>query len=107
MKITGQDPAKAAELALGKARGIKQTAQAQGARKDGKAEAPKQAAQLPSTSSLTTAKARDAIRREPDVRADKVADVKARMKDGQYRIDSEKLAGKMLNDSLREDIERP
>jgi flagellar biosynthesis anti-sigma factor FlgM len=107
MKITGQDPAKTTELSLGKTRSSKDTAPAQGARKDGKAQAAKQPAQLPSTASLTTTKAREAIRREPDVRADKVADVKSRLKNGQYEVDADKLAGKMLDDALREDIERP
>jgi negative regulator of flagellin synthesis FlgM len=110
MKITGQDPAKTAELSLGKTRS-KDAAPAQGARQEGKAQPARQsarpAAQLPSTSNLTTTKARDAIRREPDVRADKVADVKARLKNGRYEIDADKLAGKMLDDSLREDIEKP
>jgi flagellar biosynthesis anti-sigma factor FlgM len=105
MKITGQDPAKTAELSLGKTRG-KEPAPAQAPRRDGKAEAAKPA-QLPSTSSLTTTRAREAVRREPDVRADKVADVKERLKSGQYRVDADQLAEAMLNESLRDDIERP
>jgi negative regulator of flagellin synthesis FlgM len=107
MKITGQDPAKTAELSLGKTRSSKDAAPAQATRKDAKAQAAKPPPQLPSTSNLTTARAREAIRREPDVRADKVADVKARLKTGQYQVDADKLADKMLNDSLREDIEKP
>jgi len=107
MKITGQDPGKTTELSFGKTRSSKEAAPVQGTRKDGKAQSAKPPARLPSTSQLTTTKAREAIRREPDVRADKVADVKTRLKNGQYQVDADELAGKMLDDALREDIERP
>lgn len=38
----------------------------------------------------------------PDVRADKVDAVKARIADGSYRIDSEKIAAKMIREVLSE-----
>lgn len=102
MKITGQDPAKTAELTLGKTKG--KEAQATPASKKRE---PQRPAQLPTTSSLTTTRAREAIRNEPDVRADKVAEVKERLRNGKYQVDAERLAGNMINQSLREDIEKP
>jgi negative regulator of flagellin synthesis FlgM len=102
MKITGQDPAKTAELTLGKAKAKETPPAPAGAKRE-----PKRAAQLPATSSLTTTRAREAIRKEPDVRAEKVAEVKERIRSGKYRVDADKLAEKMINQSLREDIEKP
>lgn len=102
MKITGQDPAKTAELTLGKAKG-KEAPPAPASRKR-EAQRP---AQLPATSSLTTTRAREAIRNEPDVRAEKVAEVKERLRNGKYQVDADRLAGNMINQSLREDIEKP
>jgi flagellar biosynthesis anti-sigma factor FlgM len=61
---------------------------------------------VPERPSLTTAKVRDAIRQEPDVRADKVANVKRRIHEGTYSVDSERLAKNMINQSLREDLEK-
>jgi len=104
MKITGQDPAKTAELTLGKTKG-KEGTPAPAAKK----ESPRPASPppLPTATSLTTARAREAIRNEPDVRADKVAQAKERLRGGKYEVDADRLAGKMINHSLREDIEKP
>jgi flagellar biosynthesis anti-sigma factor FlgM len=104
MKITGQDPAKTAELTLAKPKG-KEATPAPAAKKEA---ARKPAAPLlPSATSLTTARAREAVRSEPDVRADKVAEAKERLRSGKYEVDADRLAGKMIVQSLREDIEKP
>lgn len=39
----------------------------------------------------------------PDVQADKVEEIKARIADGTYRIDSEQIATKMIRDALPDD----
>jgi negative regulator of flagellin synthesis FlgM len=39
----------------------------------------------------------------PDVRAEKVEEIKTRIADGSYRIDSEQIAGKMIRESLPDD----
>lgn len=39
----------------------------------------------------------------PDVRAEKVEEIKARIADGSYRIDSEKIAVKMIREALSND----
>ena len=49
------------------------------------------------------AAARRALEVIPDVRTDKVADLKARIEAGTYRIDSEAIADKMLRDALPDD----
>lgn len=36
----------------------------------------------------------------PDVRAEKVEEIKARIADGSYRIDSEQIAAKMIREAL-------
>lgn len=104
MKITGQDPAKAAELTLAKTKGKDGTPAPAAKKEAARKPAPPS---LPSATSLTTARAREAIRNEPDVRADKVAEAKERLRSGKYEVDADRLAGKMINHSLREDIEKP
>jgi negative regulator of flagellin synthesis FlgM len=49
------------------------------------------------------AAARRALEVIPDVRPDKVADLKARIEAGNYRIDSEVIADRMLRDALPDD----
>lgn len=49
---------------------------------------------------LSAQKALDAI---PDIRADKVEEIKARIADGTYRIDSEQIAAKMIREALPDD----
>ena len=44
--------------------------------------------------------AREAVARMPDVDAEKVARIKARLQDGTYKVDGGKVAGKMLTESL-------
>lgn len=102
MKVTGQNPTRAGELTQGKAR------EADSGRKgqvNGRStENPVRVSDRPS---LTTMKVKDAIRKEPDVRADRVADVKSRIQDGTYEVDAQRLAKNIVNASLREDLEKP
>lgn len=53
---------------------------------------------------LLVDKMRAKIEAEPEVRADKVAALKAQIKDGTYQVDSHKLAGNMILDGLRDEI---
>lgn len=101
MKVTGQDPAKTAELTLGRGRGKDKPQPANREQSTGKS------AEIKTRASLTTDRAKEAIRKEADVRAERVAELRQQIRRGQHRIDSGKLAEKILNDSLREDLERP
>jgi negative regulator of flagellin synthesis FlgM len=47
--------------------------------------------------------AQRALAAMPDVRAEKVDEIKARIADGSYRIDSEKIAAKMIQQVLSDD----
>jgi len=49
-------------------------------------------------------KIKSRINAEPEVRADRVAELKAKIKSGEYKVDSERLAKTMLEDALQEDI---
>ncbi len=104
MKVTGQDPAKTAELTLGKAKGKEGKDARPAPAAGGEARKP---AQLPTNASLTTTRVKEAIRNEPDVRADRVAELRERLKSGSYQVDADKLAGKMLDESIRDDLEKP
>ena len=56
------------------------------------------------TSTFVMNKIKSLINSEPEVRADRVAELKDRIKSGEYKVDSEKLAKKMLEDAFQEDI---
>lgn len=101
MKITGQNPPRTGELANTKAREGESRAPAEAGRKAG------QAAESPMRASLTVSRVKDAIRNEPDVQAEKVAQLRERIRSGDYTVDSDRLAGNIINASLREDLERP
>jgi flagellar biosynthesis anti-sigma factor FlgM len=101
MKVTGQQPPRASELTSGKAREAEQKAERT---RQGKEEAP---APVQNRTSLTMNKIKDAIRHTPDVRADRVAEVKERIERGTHRVDAERLAENLLRESLREDVEKP
>ena len=49
-------------------------------------------------------KLKSQINAEPEVRADKVAELKAKIKSGEYQVDSQRLAKAMLEDALQEDL---
>ena len=44
------------------------------------------------------------ISAEPEVRADRVAELKAQIKSGEYKVDAQSLAKSMLQDALLEDL---
>ena len=44
------------------------------------------------------------ISSEPEIREGQVAELKAKIKSGEYKVDSESLARKLLEDALNEDI---
>jgi len=99
MKVTGQNPPRTGELTQTKARE---------ADSRGKASVRDAAPSQPAgtRASLTLNKVKDAIRNAPDVRSDKVAELRDQVRGGNYKVDTGRLAEKMINASLREDIER-
>jgi flagellar biosynthesis anti-sigma factor FlgM len=101
MKVTGQHPARSGEISQAKAR------EADGRKSQITGRSTENPVRVPDRPSLTTTKVKDAIRNEPDVRADRVADVKRRILDGSYQVDAERLAKNAINTSLREDLEKP
>ena len=56
------------------------------------------------TSTFVMNKIKSQINAEPEVRADRVAELKAKIKSGEFKVDSERLAKKMLEDAFQEDI---
>jgi len=44
------------------------------------------------------------ISAEPEVRADRVEELKAKIKSGEYQVDSQRLSKTMLEDALKEDM---
>ena len=101
MKVNGQQPSHLSELTAGKAqergREVARTA-------EGQAEKTREAE---NRTSLTTSKVREAIRNEPDVQAGRVAEIRDKLKSGEYKISTEKLAANMLIASLKEDLDQP
>ncbi len=56
-----------------------------------------------SSGSLEVQKIRDILQETPDVRTEKVEELKARIAGGEYKVDSRQLADKMLADLLSEE----
>ena len=100
MKVTGQKPLNPSELASGKAHEADPRN-----RKSGDAAADSKSP-LGSRTSLTLSKARESIRNTPDIRTDRVEAVKQKIRSGAFKVDPERLASKMIAESLREDIEK-
>lgn len=101
MKVTGQQPPRTAELTSGKAREAEAKAERSGQ------PTKETGAPVGNRMSLTLSRLREAIRSTPDVRADKVAAAKARIRRGEYKVDADRLAQQMLTEALREDLEKP
>lgn len=85
-----------------------QTDKAQAARVDAgkasKAEAQGSASVEISEGAQLMRKAAEAAKSAPDIRHDKIADLKARIQAGTYEIDNDKLAEKILEEHLSTDF---
>ena len=101
MKVTGQQPPRTPELTSGKAR------EAEAKLKRAEQAAQEGPAAEGNRTSLTMSRIREAIRNTPDVRSDRVEAVRQKLRSGNYQVDAEKLAEKVLTESLREDLEKP
>jgi len=99
MKIAGQNPSIAKELAAEQAKS-KEMSQDKGS---GEANRLQNGGSV-KTSSFTLDKIKERLDVEPDIRSDKVDELKAQIKSGQYQVDFDGLAEKMINDSLNEDL---
>ena len=56
------------------------------------------------TSNFVMNKMKTEISNEPEIRQEIVSEMKAKIKSGEYKIDSQSLAKTMLEDALQEDI---
>jgi len=56
------------------------------------------------TSTFVMNKIKGRISAEPEVRADRVEELKAKIKSGEYQVDSQRLSKTMLEDALKEDM---
>ncbi len=111
IKVTGQNPPRTGELAGKRTRETDaHSTDKTGAAKSG-TQAGRVAEQAPRTTqttpTLTTAKLKEAIQNTPDVRTDRVAQVRQKLEQARYQVDPDKLATALLNESLRDDLEKP
>jgi len=102
MKITGQKPPGLHELATGKA-------QEKGNRTHvGRTPAESHDSMaVTNHASQTASKIKQTLRAEPDIRPDRVEEVKEKIRTGKYRVEPERLAESMLTAALKEDLEKP
>ena len=98
MKVTGQNSNIAKELTTGQARSKELSAEAQASKAD-----PLKGQESVKTSAFTLNKIKERIAIEPEIRQDRVAELKAQIESGQYKVDVQGLAEKMLTESLQED----
>lgn len=101
MKVTGQQPPRLNDLSSGKAR------ETDTQPKKGRDAATQANPAEGGRPSLTMTRIREAIRNTPDVRMDRVEAARERIRSGEYKVDAERLAEKLLTESLRDDIEKP
>ena len=97
MKIKGQQPPEFHGIKGGTGRDSQKVADRSGMLQ-GSSEPPVK------TSTFVMDKIKSLIKAEPEVRSDKVAELKASIKSGEYKVDSDRLAKKMLEDAFQEDI---
>ena len=97
MKINGQQPPEFQGVKGGSARESQNTKELS-SNVSGSKEPPVK------TSNFIMNKMRSEIASEPEVRQEIVTELKAKIKSGEYKIDSESLAKTMLEDALKEDI---
>ena len=97
MKITGQQPPEFHGVKGGTGKDNQKAAERAGTL-SGSGEPPVK------TSTFVMNKIKSLINSEPEVRTDKVAELKDRINSGEYKVDSENLAKKMLEDAFQEDI---
>ncbi len=101
MKVTGQQPPRTTELTTGKSREAEpKPDRVRDAAKEGATPAAKR-------TSLILSRIREVIRKTPDVRADRVEAAREKLRKGEYKVDAERLAQTLLNESLRDDVEKP
>jgi flagellar biosynthesis anti-sigma factor FlgM len=97
MKITGQQPPEFHGVKGGTGKDNQKAAEREGTL-TGSGEPPVK------TSTFVMNKIKSLINSEPEVRTDRVAELKDRIKSGEFKVDSEKLAKNMLEDAFQEDI---
>ncbi len=97
MKITGQQPPEFHGVKGGTAKDSQKTADRSGLTSE-TSEPPVK------TSTFVMNKIKGRISTEPEVRADRVAELKDKIKNGEYQVDAQRLAKTMLEDALQEDI---
>lgn len=101
MKVTGQQTHGISDLTAQKAKGKgNRVAQAE-------TQPNREAGSVSNDATQTLNRIKETIRAEPDIRAERVAEIKAKVRDGTLKVDSEKLAENMLTAALKEDLERP
>ena len=96
MKITGQQPPEFHGVKGGTAKDSQKTADRSGLT-SGTSEPPVK------TSTFVMNKIKGRISAEPEVRADRVEELKAKIKSGEFQVDSQRLSKTMLEDALKED----
>ena len=97
MKITGQQPPEFHGVKGGAGKDNQKNADRSG-NLSGSGEPPVK------TSTFVMNKIKSRINTEPEIRADRVAELKAKIKNGEFKVDSESLAKKMIEDAFQEDI---
>jgi len=96
MKITGQQPPEFHGVKGGTAKENQKTTGRSGDTQN-TAEAPDK------NSTFVMNKIKNQISAEPEVRADRVAELKAKIKSGEFQVDTQRLAKAMLEEALHED----
>jgi len=106
-RLAGQDAARTYVQNNDAARAAAQAAQQVQKTSNGQRHAPRADSVTLSDDARSLAAAREIVQQAPDVRAEKVADIKKQVDTGTYHVAAHVLARKMLNIANRDDIAQP
>lgn len=108
MKVTGPQHPRTSDISAGKTREqeSKQGKIEKGVALRGK-ETAKSERPAGNHTSLTMNRIREVIKSTPDVRSERVEALREQIRSGSYKVNADRLAERMLTESLREDLEKP
>lgn len=96
MKVSGQQPPKTSELASGKTKAAEPRETAS-RHTDAREQEPSA-----NRTSLTMTRIREVIQDTADIRTDRITELRERIRGGNYRVDADRLAARMLEEETEQ-----
>lgn len=97
MKVIGQQPSRLQELNTGKAQQAAKNPRDAAQQREDRA-----AGSSTESGNFGIGRIKNAVQNAPDVRQAKIEALKSRLKDGTYQVDTDQLAGRMIDQTLQD-----